>query len=173
MTVEFKTDGFAELDEQLDRLSKSAGKGVLRRALKEASQPMVEMAKAKVPEDDGDLKKSITVSVKLAKRQAGQHRKMFRNDKASVEMFLGPSYDLGAGGRHGHLVEFGTAPHINKGQFPGTKHPGTAPQPFMRPAWDADQAGLLDRLGQNMWIEIQKAIKRADAKAARQAAKGQ
>lgn len=173
MTVTYETQGFAELDEQLDRLSKSAGKGVLRRALKKAAEPMAEIARSKVPVDDGDLKKSITVSVKLAKRQAGLHRKMFRDDKASVEMFLGPSYDLGAGGRHGHLVEFGTSPHINRGQFRGTQHPGTAPQPFMRPAWDADQVKLLDRLGQNMWAELQKAIKRADAKAARQAAKGQ
>ena len=172
MTVEFKTDGFKELEEQLDRLSKSAGKGVLRRALREASQPMVEIAKSRVPKDKGSLRDSITVSVKLAKRQAGIHRKMFRNDKASVEMFLGPSYDLGAGGRHGHLVEFGTAPHINKGQFPGTQHPGTAPQPFMRAAWDEDQVKLLDRIGQNMWKELQKSIARAERKAARDAAKG-
>lgn len=172
MSVTFQTDGFAELEEQLGGISEAAGKGALRRSLKKAAEPMAELARSKVPVGKGDLAQSIAVSVKLAKRQAGMHRKMFRNDKASVEMFLGPSYDLGAGGRHGHLVEFGTAPHINKGQFAGTKHPGTAPQPFMRPAWDADQVKLLDRIGQNMWEEIQKSIKRAGAKSARDAAKG-
>lgn len=172
MSVTVDLVGFKELEQELDRLSKAAGKGVLRRALKKAAEPMAEMARSMVPVDDGDLKKSITVSVKLAKRQAGLHRKMFKDDRASVEMFLGPSYDLGAGGRHGHLVEFGTAPHINQGQFPGTQHPGTAPQPFMRPAWDADQVKLLDRIGQNMWKELQKSIARAERKAARDAAKG-
>lgn len=32
--------------------------------------------------------------------------------------------------RTAHLVEFGTAPHINSGQFPGTQHPGTPPTGF-------------------------------------------
>ena len=167
MSVTVELQGFKELEQELDRLSKSAGKGVLRRALKKAAEPMAELARSMVPEDDGDLKKSITVSVKLAKRQAGQHRKMFRNDKASVEMFLGPSYNLGAGGRHGHLVEVGTAPHINKVKISSTQHPGTAPQPFMRPAFDQDGQKMLDRLGKEMWAEFEKSVKRAEAKAAK------
>lgn len=32
--------------------------------------------------------------------------------------------------RYAHLVEFGTAPHINGGLFAGTEHPGTTAQPF-------------------------------------------
>ena len=162
-------EGFAELDRALEDLSRSAGKRVMRRALETAAEPLVELARAGVPRDKGTLARSMAVSTKLAKRQAGLHRKMFRDDRAAVEMFVGPSYDLGAGGRHGHLVEFGTKPHINAGMFPGTKHPGTAPQPFMRPAWDQDQMALLDRLGREMWAEIGKAAARAARKAARQA----
>ena len=158
MTVTMDTQGFAELEDALDQLSKSAGKGVLRRSLKKAAAPMVEAAIAKVPVASGDLKGSITVSTRLAKRQAGKHRRMFRDDRASIEMFLGPSYDLGDGGRHGHLVEF------------GTEH--SAPQPFMRPAWDQDQKAMLDRLSRELWAELDKSIKRAERKAARAAAKG-
>lgn len=172
MTEIVRLEGFAELDAALEDLSKAAGKGVLRRALKKAAEPMAEKARAMVPRDKGNLAKSITVSVKLAKRQAGIHRKMFTDDRASVEMFLGPSYNLGDGGRHGHLVEFGTAPHINGGKFAGTQHPGTAPQPFMRPAFDQDGQKMLDRLGKDLWIEIEKSIARAERKAARDAAKG-
>lgn len=167
MSVTFETTGFKELDRELERLSKAAGKGVLRRSLKKAAEPLVELVRSRVPVHKGTLAASIAVSTKLAKRQAGQHRKMFRNDKASVEMFVGPSYDLGAGGRHGHLVEFGTAPHMNGGVFAGTMHPGTAPQPFMRPAWDSDQVAMIDRLGNDLWAEIEKTIARAERKAAK------
>lgn len=172
MSASFKTEGFVDLDEALEALTKAAGKGVMRRTLKKSAEPLVELARSHVPVDKGKLAASMAASTKLDKRQRGMHRKMFRNDKAAVEMFVGPSYDLGAGGRHGHLVEFGTKPHINQGQFPGTQHPGTAPQPFMRPAWDSDKMALMDRLGKEMWTEIEKAAARAARKAAREAAKG-
>ena len=166
MTVTVELQGFAELEAELQRLSKSAGKAALRRALKKAGEPMVEIARGNVPVDKGNLAASMAISTKLDKRQRGQHRKMFRNDKASVEMFIGPSYNLGAGGRHGHLVEFGTKPHVNAGLFAGSMHPGTAPQPFMRTAWDGDKMAMLDRLKVDLWAEIQKAIARAERRAA-------
>ncbi|CAN7598991.1 HK97-gp10 family putative phage morphogenesis protein [Bosea sp. LjRoot237] len=37
--------------------------------------------------------------------------------------------------RYSHLVEFGTAPHINGGLFAGTEHPGTRAQPFFYPTY--------------------------------------
>lgn len=37
--------------------------------------------------------------------------------------------------RYAHLVEFGTAPHINGGIFAGTEHPGTRAQPFFYPQY--------------------------------------
>lgn len=172
MSVSFKIEGLQDLDAQLEKLSKSAGKGVLRRTLRDAAEPLAEKARAIVRKKKRALEKSITISTKLDERQSRMHRRMFRDDKASVEMFVGPSYELGDGGRHGHLVEFGTAPHIVGGVFKGARHPGTAPQPFMRPAWDADQQQMLERLKAKLWAEIQKSIARAERKAARQAAKG-
>ncbi len=172
MSVTVKIDGLKELDKQLELLTKRAGKGVLRRTLRDAAEPLAEKARALAPDDSGNLRGSITVSTKLDERQSRMHRRMFRDDKASSEMFVGPAYDLGGGGRHAHLVEFGTAPHIVGGKFAGARHPGTAPQPFMRPAWDADQQQMLERLKAKLWDEIQKSVARAERKAARQAAKG-
>lgn len=37
--------------------------------------------------------------------------------------------------RYAHLVEFGTAPHINGGLFAGTEHPGTRAQGFFYPTY--------------------------------------
>ena len=155
MTVSVKIEGFSDLEKELERLSKSQGKAVLRRALKKSAEPMADLARSMAPVDEGDLQRSITVSTKLDKRQAGMHRRMFRDERASVEMFVGPSYNLGAGGRHGHFLEFGTVNH--------------GPQPFMRPAWDRDQKPMLERLKAEIWAEIQKTIARAERKAARAA----
>lgn len=155
MSFTVSTSGFAELERELERLSKAAGKGVLRRSLKKAAEPMADLMRAAAPDDPAtvgeDLKSSIAVSTKLSKRQARMHRKMFRDDRASVEMFVGPGPDPAAWNQ-----EFG---NINHG-----------PQSFVRPAWDQDQRALLDRLGKNLWVELEKSIKRAEAKAARQAA---
>ena len=151
--TDFKTEGFAELEQALKQLSQSAGKGVLRRALKKSAKPMADLMISNAPLGDSssdDLAESIAVSTKLSKRQAGKHRKMFRDDRASVEMFVGPGPDPAAWNQ-----EFG---NINHG-----------PQPFVRPAWDADKGALLKRLGDEMWSELSKSIARADRKAARNA----
>lgn len=151
--MEMKLEGFSELEDALDDLSKSAGRGVLRRSLKKAAEPTAELVRSRINDRTGNLSGSIKISSKLVKSEYGKHRAMFRDEKAAVELFLGPSYDLGDGGRHGHLVEFGTV--------------HSAPHPFMRPAWDQDQQPILDRLGQHLWAEFEKSLARAQRKAAK------
>lgn len=147
MTV--KTTGFADLEAALAKIEKKATqKAVMRRALKTAAQPMADAAKSKAPRDDGTLQASIGVSTKLSARQSRQHRKQFRNDKAAVEMFVGAGPLSSA-----HNQEFGNEHH--------------GPQPFMRPAWDQEAMPTLERLGQEMWSEIDSHAKRAAKKAAK------
>ena len=50
-----------------------------------------------------------------------------------------------------HLQEFGT-----KDQ---------PPQPFMRPAWDAEKRGVLEGIKDDLWAEIKKAAARLAKKA--------
>lgn len=147
--TEVKLEGFAELDRALAELSKAAGKGVLRRSLKKAAEPTAALAASMAPMGaTGNLAASVQYGTKLTKRQAGLHRKMFRDDKASVEGFVGANDPAAV------PQEFGT---INHG-----------PQPFLRPAWDQDAMALLDRLGEQLAVEVEKSVKRARAKAARQ-----
>lgn len=171
MTITMELSGFDEFEEALEQLSKAAGKNTLRRSLKTAAEPMAELARSMAPDDPStggfDLVKSITVGNRLSKSETAKHRKMFRNDRASVEMFVGAGPLPQA-----VYAEFGTAPHINKGLFAGTENPGMSPRPFMRPAWDQDHKPLLDRLGKELWREIKKTMARAERKAARLAAKG-
>lgn len=171
MTVTVETTGFAELDRQLRNLSKSAGKAVLRRALKTAAEPMAEIARSLAPDDAAtggfDLKSSIKYGTVLSRSQKKAHRKMFRNDKASVEGFVGAGPLAQA-----VFTEFGTSPFINGGQYAGTQNPGITAQPFMRPAWDQDKMAMLDRLRSELWSELEKAVARADRRAASAAAGG-
>lgn len=156
MATRVRIDGLRELDRALAELPKSTGKNVLRRVLRKAGEPMAADMKAKAPDDPGtggnDLRSSIGVGTKLSKRQAKLHRKMFKSDKAAVEMFVG------AGAvPHAHLQEFGTAHH--------------GPQPFARPAWDSGKGQVLETIKSDLGDEIAKAAKRLARKAAR-AAKG-
>lgn len=154
-----KVEGFADLERELEKLSKAAGKGVLRRSLKKSAEPMADVASMIAPDDPAttfeDLHREISVSTKLSPRDRGSHRKMFRNDRAAVEAFVGPSVKAYP---QAVLQEFGTVNH--------------PPQPYMRPAWDQEAQPTLDRLGRILWDEFEKSVARAERKAARQAAKG-
>lgn len=146
--VEVKLEGFAALDAALAELSKAAGKGVLRRSLKKAALPLADLARGMAPEGPtGNLKASVNYGTKLTKRQGAIHKKMFRDDKASVEGFVGANDPAAV------QQEFGNENH--------------GPQSFLRPAWDQDQGPLLDRLGKELATEVEKSVNRARAKAAR------
>ena len=163
-----KLEGFAELEAALDQLSKAAGKGVLRRSLIKSAEPMAEIARALAPDDTTssgfDLKRSIKVGTRLSRGEKKAHRKMFRNDKAAVEVFMGAGPLPQA-----IYTEFGTSPFINKGKLAGTHNPGIRAQPYMRPAWEQDRRAMLSRLSDELWAELSKSIQRAERKASRQA----
>jgi HK97 gp10 family phage protein len=147
-----KIAGLKELERELEKLSKAAGKSVLRRSLKKAATPMKDLMQDLAPRGDtasDDLADSIAIGSKLSKRQAGLHRKMFRDDRAAVEMFVGPGPDPAAWNQ-----EFG---NVNHGA-----------QPFARPAWDQEAQPTLDRLARHLWDEFEKSLQRAARKAAKE-----
>lgn len=150
----FKVEGLKELEQALTQVAKrSTAKAIMRRALKKAAQPMADMAQAAAPVGDSKtLGQSVTIGTKLSGRQQKLHRKMHKNDRAAVEMFVGAGPLASA-----HNQEFGNEHH--------------GPQPFMRPAWDAEAKPTLDRLGDLMWSEIEANTKREARRAARLAKK--
>ena len=155
MSATVRLEGFKELEAELAKLERPAArKASARRALKKAAEPMVGVAQGLAPRGDTlTLAPSISIGTKLSKRQRGLHRKMFRDDRAAVEMFVGAGPLSSA-----HNQEFGNIHH--------------APQAFMRPAWDQEQGPILDRLKAELWADIRKAVARAERRAARAAAKG-
>lgn len=144
MKTVVKVEGLRELDQALSQFTPTKRRAIGRVALDNAGEIVAKAARAKVPVDTGGLRESIDVSGTLSRRQKTQHTK-----QAEQERFIGPDSRP-----QGHLREFGGD--------------GNAPQPFMRPAWDETQNEVLKRIGDELIVGIEKAVKQI----ARRAAKG-
>ena len=136
-------DGLAEVKTALRELPDATAKNVLRRVGRRRLEPVAERARSLVPVDQGELRDSIAVSTRLTRRQRAKHQKLGPDD---VEVFAGAGPHPQA-----HLQEFGTEHH--------------GPQPYMRPAWDAEKDGVLAGIKDDLWAEIEKATKRLAARA--------
>jgi len=109
----------------------------MRKVLKEAGEPIARRARSLVPVDDGALRESIDVGVKLNRSQRSQNPK---GSFADLEMHIGPS-----GLVQGVVQEFGT--------FKMAAHP------FMRPAWEGMKMKTLDTIGSLAWSSVNKAAR--------------
>lgn len=143
----------------LDKLNRKmkaippAAKAAARAAVVQGAQEVANLQQNLVPYDQGELHDSIVVT------QPGQTTPPYSQPGGS--MTAGPEQAIITAGntrvRYPHLVEFGTPPHINGGQFAGTAHPGTTAQPFFFPAWRA----LRNRVKSRITRSINKAIRDA------------
>lgn len=178
MRASVDLEGFVELDTAFAELPKATGKNVMRRVGRVALEPMAADARRRAPDDPAtpppyDLKSTIIVSEKTSSSVG-------RNKEAPFEIYMGPTSD---GYPQAMVQEFGAGPHyVVKGsgrkrvrmgleQTDHKMHPGHAPHPYMRPAWDHGAGGLLDRLAAAFAEEIERARARLARKAERIAAK--
>lgn len=81
----------------------------------------------------------------MGQSQKRKHRKPDRND---IEVYVGAGPHPQA-----HLQEFGTKDH--------------PPQPFMRPAFDAEKRSVFEGIKNDLWAEIMKAVERLARKTSR------
>lgn len=182
----FRLEWIEDLEKGLAEVAKQSTRvAITRRALQKAAAPMLEKAKRFAPIDSGRLEESIKISTR-AKGEVGRAayaqtmkatggdkgaavsamRDARRNFKAAnppAILYLGPTQNAW----HAHFVEFGTRPHTNAGMYAGSQHPGTAPDPFLRPAFDSEAQGTIERLKPLIWDEIQKNAARMAKRAAR------
>lgn len=147
MATIVKIEGLAELDDALTELSKATARNVLLRTLKAEGQRIADAGAQNAPVRTGLLKESYTVGTKLSRRQKAQLQK-----ESDVEVYVGPT-PL----RRSVQTEFGNAHQ--------------APQPHLRPAWDANVNAVLKGIKDTLADEIEKARKRLARKAEREAAK--
>lgn len=152
--------GLRDLEDVLRKLSDPRKqKAALKEALIKSAKPVAEMAKSLAPEDEGTLKASIGAGASLTER--GKKVGRYENDKGyKINAYVG-ARDSGRGKRkgapHAHLVEFGTGPRVQKST--GRKVGAAPPQPFMRPAWDAEGPQILDRLSPLVFAVVERMLK--------------
>lgn len=144
----FKFEGGKELEAALFDLGKATAKNVARRVLRKAADPIVTKARMLAPKDEGDLEKSIKAGRAIGRFQRAGNR----GDEVSVFVGIDESID-----RRLRI-------------YAGVQERGNdnnRPQPYMRPAWDAEKYKSVDRIAPELWDEISKAAARAAKKAGR------
>jgi len=138
--------GVEELSQVLDGLAgdkKLSGK-VVRGILNKAAKPIIQKAQELAPKGNGDLQKSIGT---IPGRGQGK----------GEQVYVGPRRGGRYKGYAGHLVEYGTAPHVIRAKAAGGQlhllgnrfaeevhHPGAVAKPFMRPAFDSEKEVAID-----------------------------
>lgn len=164
--------GFDALEQALAQFSNASARNILQRAAVAALEPIAEDARQRVPKDTGQLHDSIIVTTKQKNevgkaayanvmQSGGTHgaalaamRNARRNSgRSNVEVYFGTS----PAAPHAHLIEFGSV--------------NNTPQPFIRPAWEAGKAQVLDDLKASIAAEIAKAVVRAQRRAVNAAAR--
>ena len=152
-------EGFKDLERALAQLPAGTAKGVARRVMKRRLQPVADLANALWPGSSDDVFR-ITSRIMRGQRPDSH----METGRSVLNMFVGAP-----GGENGtpeaHLVEFGTGPRTQKnGRFTGA----VAPTPMLQPAWDVNKGQMLERLGADLFEEIEKSLARRAAKQARQ-----
>lgn len=164
MVETFKLTGMKELEKALSQIGDvPKNRRIGLKALRAGGEVIAKAARATAPVDRGDLKESIGVSTSLSRSQRGD-----RGAVAALEIHVGP-------GQHPQAIamEFGTAQHWIRAKPGGVlsagtsifgymvQHPGTAPRPFMRPAWESQRLNALDVTGAALGVEVTKAAAKA------------
>lgn len=162
MRVTARVNGFREVELNIAELQQKLARGAMRGAITKAARLVTAKAKALAPVSTGLLKKSIRQKV------------ITDTKKNLVTVIIGPSNNvvgqvdrLGNGAitiarpaKYAHLVEFGTAARGSFGRDSVIIEPGNAPQPFMRPAWEATRDTAAEKYKAELAPEIQKAAAR-------------
>ena len=143
MKVTVKFEGGQALDAALSQFTPTKRRAIGRKALDEGGQIMARSMRDKAPVDEGGLRESIDVSGTLAKSPRAAHRKV-----AEQERYVGPD----------------SRPAAVQQEFGNENH---QPQPFARPAFDETGDEVLKRIGDKLWIGIEKAATTAARKSAR------
>lgn len=176
--ITVKVSGLKECDAALAELSKGMARGVLKRVLMAAGQPMADAASANTPKDTHELERSIIVSSKIdnriGKKEYSDVMKSGGTKAEAVEALKGARR---GGGESFALVFVGPTKARSKAaaikrrvqEFGSKQQSG---KPYMRPAFDALKYAVLEKIKELLMPEIEKTIARAKKRAAAKLLRG-
>lgn len=133
-----------------------AAKAAARLTVVEEAGRMAGLMKGLVPRKSGELHDSIHVT--------GPGETTPPYSQPGGAQVAGPEQAIITAGdtdvRYAHLVEYGTAPHINGGMFEGSMHPGAKAQPFFWPAYRALRGKAKRKIGSTITKSMKQAALR-------------
>lgn len=182
MKTSIKIEGLAELDRALSELPKATQRSTLMRVLKESGEQMRSEAERLAPRDTGDLAQSIELSTSIANKVGSAEFAAVMKAGGTRAEAVGAMRDArraaqGSGKLNSAQVYIGpkkasskrTAIKAMVQEFGSIKQ---APQPYMRPAFDATKEAVVRDIGDKLGGAIERAAKRVAARAARKATGG-
>ncbi len=163
-------EGLKELNKAMKKLDGKVSSSIGRKSVGKAGRVVRDEIKSRTPVDTGNLRNSIRSKVKKLGRTGfaasiGPGKVMGR-DRDTKKSFIK------ADGWYAHIIERGSRSHKipRRGTKPlkiggnlvmgPVEHPGTAPRPFIRPAWVAVQDRLPGVIGRELWHHINKEQKK-------------
>lgn len=164
-----KIEGLRETEEALRALGKSLGKGVLRRVGMKALTPMRDQARAMAPNDPEtpeNIAETIIISTKRPAGEKSEATRAFARTRGMGGSTAQARAAAKAAGAGSVMVYMGPNrdPKAVQQEFGNVNH---GPQPFMRPAWDAQKVPALEGIKDDLWVEIEKTAKRKARREAR------
>ncbi|QQS08677.1 MAG: HK97 gp10 family phage protein [Phycisphaerales bacterium] len=172
----------ADVRRKMELLGVRLTTNVIRRALLSGARVIRDEARIKAPKRTGALKKAIVAEtdrkgstrdrlvavVKIApKSYTVSPKGRAKTVSSKVQKARGKRSVKGEvyPRAYAHLVEFGTRPHavgkgsrLSKGRAGGAMHPGTPPQPFIRPAYDTKRGEASSKIIATLRQEFQKEL---------------
>ncbi len=169
ITGTIQLHGFTELEKILAGLAGNDGLNILKKSMKSAAEGMRKEVVNKVPQDTGELKRSIRLKVNRKSTDSVAYQIYVIRTRRKKNKVTGKR-DIIGGGYYAHFLEFGTKAHMVpkkkdsyktklKGKWVTVKqfqHPGMRPHPFMRPAFDETRGQTINTFGNNTVDGIKK-----------------
>lgn len=152
------------LKARLKHLDESALKRIMRPATRSGGSVINKLAKTKAKSISKALSKSIGVKAKTYSRSGvvwvgvgPRTGEKYWEERPGLywgrQTIMKPH-------KIAHLIEFGTDPH----EMPwGWYHPGTSPQPFLRPAWDVGKEPAYQKVRAKAWYYVRKELAKTGA----------
>lgn len=135
--------GLRQLEQVLLNLPRSTAKGVVRRSMTKAAEPMRDLAARLAPDDPATHTPDLHTSFAIGNRSKGGRGGFRREGPREVAIYIGPTRE---GYPQAIMMEFGTFKD--------------RAQPSLGPAWEQEQRPMLERFAVLQGQELDKTIAR-------------
>lgn len=176
MKITMSATGFKELDAALALLPKAAAKRTLQRTLVKAGQPIADAAQANAPVETGELRDSISVGTRIGNNVGKAEFASILKGGGTKGEAVAAMRDARRAAQGGTFAVAFVGPEKAKTKRQAIKRivqefgsVKQAPQPYLRPAWDAEKMNALAICQRELAGEIIATAKRI-AKSKRQSA---